>query len=58
MAMEDAHELRERAEKYRRLALTINDRQTVKALRDLVEECEALAARLEAAIAPSSSTEN
>jgi hypothetical protein len=39
-------ELREKAKNYRRLALTITERQAVKALRDLADEYEALAIKL------------
>jgi hypothetical protein len=46
--MEGSDELREKAKTYRRLALTITDRQAVKALRDLADEYEALAIKLEA----------
>ena len=53
-AMEGPHELREKARNYRRLALTIIDRQTVDALHDLAEKYETLSANLEQAAVPSS----
>jgi hypothetical protein len=46
--MEGLDELREKAKNYRRLALTVTDRLAVKALRDLADEYEALAIKLEA----------
>jgi hypothetical protein len=45
--MESLHELRQRAERYRRLALFLTDKQAAEALKELAAECDALAAELE-----------
>ncbi len=45
--MEDARELRGKAERYRRMALIINDAQAIVALYELADEFEALASSLE-----------
>ena len=47
--MESAKALREKAERYRRLAFTLDDRQAVEAARELASQYEALAAEIEAA---------
>ena len=46
--MEDARELREKAENYRRMALNIDNAQAIVALYELADEFDALAASLEA----------
>jgi hypothetical protein len=46
--MESSDELRQRAERYRRMALSVSDGQAIEALKELAAECDALAA-LEAA---------
>ena len=56
--MEGPQKLREKAERFRQMALTIIDKQAVVALRDLAEEYEALAIQLEAAVLPRPSSEN
>jgi hypothetical protein len=50
--MESSDELRERAGRYRRMALSITDAQATEALKELAAEYEALAATLEAAEPP------
>lgn len=45
--MEDAIEWRGKAECYRRMALNINDAQTIVALYELADEFDALAASVE-----------
>ena len=50
--MERSDELRQRAERYRRMALSITDGQATEALKELAAECDALAATLEAADRP------
>ncbi len=47
--METSQELREKAAHYRRLALSITDYRTIKALREMADEYETVAAELEAA---------
>jgi hypothetical protein len=47
--MERSDELRQRAERYRRMALSITDAQATEALKELAAECDALAATLDAA---------
>jgi hypothetical protein len=46
--MESPTELRNKAERYRQLALTISDRRTIEALQELAASYEAAADRLEA----------
>jgi flagellar biosynthesis regulator FlbT len=46
--MESPTELRSRAERYRQIALTVTDRRTIEALRELAVLYEAEADRLEA----------
>jgi hypothetical protein len=46
--MKSAAELREAAQRYRQMATTITDRQTIEALHELAAEYEALADRLDA----------
>jgi hypothetical protein len=50
--MDSPQELRQRAERYRRMALSITDEQATEALEELASECDALAATLEAASGP------
>jgi hypothetical protein len=50
--MESSDELRQRAERYRRIAHSITDGQAVEALNELAAEYDALAATLEAAGPP------
>jgi hypothetical protein len=45
--MEDPEELRDKAERYRRMALQFNDPRTINALNELAREYDAVAARLE-----------
>jgi hypothetical protein len=45
--MKSAAELREAARRYRQMAMTITDPRTTEALRELAEEYEALADRLD-----------
>ena len=52
VAMESSDELRQRAERYRRMALSITDAQATEALNELAAEFDALAATLEAAAGP------
>ena len=40
------HELRERAERYRRMALQVTDPRTIEALNELADEYEEMAAKL------------
>ena len=47
--MESSNELRQRAERYRRMALSITNAQATVALNELAAEFDALAATLEAA---------
>jgi hypothetical protein len=48
--MESSDELRQRAERYRRMALfSVTDGQAIEALNELAAECDALAGALEAA---------
>lgn len=49
VVMESPLELRQRAERYRRLALSATDRQAIEALKELATEYDALAAALEEA---------
>jgi hypothetical protein len=58
VAMESSDELRQRAERYRRLALSATDGQAIEALKDLAVEYDALAEALEAPGCPSSETED
>ena len=51
--MESSDELRERAERYRRIAHSMSDGQAIEALKELAAEYDALAATLEAANRPS-----
>ena len=46
--MENSDELRQRAERYRRMALSITDAQATEALKELAAEYDALATALEA----------
>ena len=50
--MENSDELRQRAERYRRMALSMTDERAIEALQELAAECDALAATLEAAERP------
>jgi hypothetical protein len=53
VAMESSDELRQRAERYRRMALfSVTDGQAIEALKELAVECDALATTLEAAGRP------
>jgi hypothetical protein len=45
--MKSAAVLREAAQRYRRMAKEIADRQTIEALEDLAAECEAAADKLD-----------
>lgn len=47
--METSDELRQRAERYRRMALSVTDGQAIEALKELAAEFDALAATLEEA---------
>jgi hypothetical protein len=47
--MESPDELRQKAERYRRLARSMDDRQLVEALKELALEYDAVAATLDAA---------
>ena len=49
-AEEDLKMLRERAENFRRIASTVTDARALKALNDLAQEFEDLAARVEATL--------
>jgi hypothetical protein len=46
--MEDPQALREKAKRYRRMALAIRDQQTIDTLPELADRYEALAVELEA----------
>ena len=46
--MDSPHDLRARAERYRRLVSTVTDAQALDALRELATRYEAMAAALEA----------
>ena len=50
--MESSDELRQRAERYRRMALSITDVQATEALKELAAEYDALATALEAVDCP------
>ena len=50
--MESPDELRQRADRYRRMALSVTDEQAIEALKELAAEYDALAATLEAAGSP------
>jgi hypothetical protein len=41
-------ELRDRAARYRQLAVNMTDKQAIDALHELARECDAMAAKLEA----------
>jgi hypothetical protein len=47
--MESSDELRQRADRYRRMALSLTDAQAIEALEELAAEYDALAVMLEAA---------
>ena len=49
VAVESSEELRQRADRYRRMALSVTDDQAIEALKELAAEYDALAAMLEAA---------
>ena len=51
--MESSDDLRQKAERYRRIALSMTDEQGFEALQELAAEYDALAATLEAAAGPS-----
>jgi hypothetical protein len=46
--MESSDELRQRAERYRRMALSVSDEQAIETLKELAAEFDALAATLDA----------
>jgi hypothetical protein len=55
--MDSPHELRARAERYRHMALTVNDPQALAALRELAARYTTMAAELEVATRPPCSDE-